>query len=467
MRRWLLGAAGVVVLAACAVYFGAGRALGTDAARIRIEQQLTARLEQPVRIGSVRAAIFPGIAVDLRDVTIGEPVALHLGRIKILTGLGALFADTIDIREISVTDGRPGGAQPGFAFDLTASVQGDRLEVTALTARGPTMTIVGQGELTSIANLDGTFEVRSDLVDLSELIAIGAALAPASGRGRTQAEPSRSRPMHFVVTATAPRVRFGAHEFRDLLTTIDVVPSRVVLDRFNLGGFGGRFDGVLRAATGTAVPVLNLTGTLRGADAAELLKLTGSAGGINGRLDATVALTGAGTDAATVLRSAHGTIDASLSNGSMPKLDLVRTIVLAFGKPSGVPPEGSGTAFDRMAGTFALSAGTLRSENLRLSARDFDASGRGTLAIESGAVDARADVILSPELTAQAGTDLRRYAQEDGRVVVPATVGGTLTKPTIFIDVAAAMRRAFTNELKRRATDFLGGLFKKKKGGGS
>jgi hypothetical protein len=95
-----------------------------------------------------------------------------------------------------------------------------------------------------------------------------------------------------------------------------------------------------------------------------------------------------------------------------------------------------------------------------------DSDGRGTLAIDSGAVDARADVSLSPELTAQAGTDLRRYAQQDGRVILPATVSGTLTQPTVFIDVAAAAKRAITNEMQRRATDFLGGLFKKKKGGG-
>jgi hypothetical protein len=119
-----------------------------------------------------------------------------------------------------------------------------------------------------------------------------------------------------------------------------------------------------------------------------------------------------------------------------------------------------------MTGSFTLSRGTLRTEDLRFRARDFDASGRGSLAIESGAVEARADVVLSRELTEQAGTDLRRYAQEDGRVVVPATVGGTLTGPTVFVDVAAAARRALGNELKRRATDFLGGLFKKKKGGG-
>ena len=78
----------------------------------------------------------------------------------------------------------------------------------------------------------------------------------------------------------------------------------------------------------------------------------------------------------------------------------------------------------------------------------------------------RADLSLSPELTAQAGTDLRRYAQENGRIILPATVSGTLDRPSVFIDVAAAAKRAITNEMKRRATDFIGGLFKKKKKGG-
>jgi hypothetical protein len=150
----------------------------------------------------------------------------------------------------------------------------------------------------------------------------------------------------------------------------------------------------------------------------------------------------------------------------MPHLDLVRTVVLAFGKPSGTDERGSGTAFDELAATLALAAGVVHSEDVRLVSRDVDARGRGSLAFESGAVDAHVEVRLSPELTAQAGTDLRRYAQEDGRVVVPATLSGTLGRPVVMIDVAAAAKRALGNELKRRVTDVLGGLFKKKGGGG-
>ncbi len=66
-----------------------------------------------------------------------------------------------------------------------------------------------------------------------------------------------------------------------------------------------------------------------------------------------------------------------------------------------------------------------------------------------------ANVMLSRELTAQAGTDLRRYAQEDGRVVVPATITGTLAAPAVSIDVAAAVNRALQNEAKRKLKGFL------------
>ena len=466
MRKWVAFAFVALVVVGLGVYFGSSRVLESDAARAQIEQQLSARLGQPVRIGSVRVALFPDIAVDLRDVTIGAPEALKLGRVKVLTGLRALFADIVDIREVAVFDGRPAGPNPGFTFDLNASVLGDRLDVPSLTARGATTRIDGKGTLTSIANLEGAFEMTSELLDLNELFVIAAALAPPDRSGSGRPAAPRTSPMHFVVKTAAPRVRFGAYEFRDLSTTIDAVPSRFMFEGLSLGLFGGTFKGRLDADTHGVSPVLRLTGAIANVDVDDLLKRTGSAGGITGRLAGRVSLVGTGADGESLLRTAKGTIAAVVSNGSMPRLDLVRTVVLAFGKPSGTAAEGSGTAFDRLSGTFALAAGTLRSEDLLLRSRDFDTSGRGSLALETGAVSARADVVLSPELTAQAGTDLRRYAQEDGRVIVPATVGGTLAKPTVFIDVAAATRRALGNELKRRATDFLGGLFKKKKGGG-
>jgi len=140
-------------------------------------------------------------------------------------------------------------------------------------------------------------------------------------------------------------------------------------------------------------------------------------------------------------------------------------VILAFGKPSGAAPSGSGSSFSSLAGTFALGNSTLASQNLTLETRDFTAHGSGSLNVDSGAIDSRLDLVLSQELTAQAGTDLRRYAADNGRVIVPATVGGTITHPTVFVDVAAAGKRALENEVKRKANSLLNGLFKKKGGG--
>jgi hypothetical protein len=136
---------------------------------------------------------------------------------------------------------------------------------------------------------------------------------------------------------------------------------------------------------------------------------------------------------------------------------MVRSIVLAFGRPSGVPPPGSGSAFTRLAGTFTLDDQTLRSDDLTFASRDFDMAGGVTVTLPSGAVQMRADVVLSRELTAQAGTDLRRYAQEDGRVMLPAVITGTLAQPSITIDMGAALNRALQNEIQRR----LKGMFKR------
>src|SRR4029078_12256902 len=120
-----------------------------------------------------------------------------------------------------------------------------------------------------------------------------------------------------------------------------------------------------------------------------------------GTLAGTLILSAAAADAETVLKTARGTITAALADGTIEHLDLVRTVVLAFGKPSGAPAEGSGSAFSRLGGTFALANRTVTSDNLSLASRDFTVNGRTTLQLSSGALEAHGDVALSSELTAQ------------------------------------------------------------------
>ena len=499
MRRLLLFVAGLLLIVAVGIYIAATRVLTSDYARTTLEQQLTARLGQPVRIGALRAAIYPHVAVDLDDVTLGRPASVTLAHVRLVTGLRALFSRTISDAELIVRNSRLSlplpiellpatadtnapAAGPGLTIasvrvislenvelvapshsmriDLEGSLDGDRLDIKRIALRGKSSKIDGKGSLSSVARFEGNIQATADPLDLDELMGIANAFASAAGPAQQKRAPAT--PMRLTVELAAKKGQFDTYTFSDLSTTIALGAGTVALTPLAVRAFGGQFKGRLDVDTRASAPQLRLTGRVDGLDVAPLMKANGTAGGITGTLGGTVTLSAAGNDASAVLQTARGTIAAAIVNGTIEHLDMVRTVVLAFGKPSGARPEGSGSAFTRLGGTFALANRTLTSNDLSLTSRDFDVNGRSMLQLSTGALNARGDVALSQELTAQAGTDLRRYAQQDGRVTVPAIVSGTITQPQMTVDIAAAAARAFQNELQRRAKTLFDGLFKKK-----
>jgi len=456
MRKVLIiGLAALVVLVA-AGYVVVQRTLGGDMVRAEIEQRLASRLGQPVHVGSAGASILPEISVDLRDVSIGQPAAVQLSRVRLVTGLRGLFSRRIEnaaivvdkgriawplpfaiggntgsegggspvtvtsVREIRLRDVTLATALPPISIDLDASLSGDRIDVTRLSARSDRNHIDASGALTSLANLQGRFRTSGELT-------------------------------------------VAGHTARNISATIALTPAALSLSPMSFAMFDGKFDGALTVDLHDAVPRLQLKGSVARADVAELLKNTGSTGGVTGRLVGALSVASAGSDGPSLMRGAHGTFHATIVDGTLPYIDIVRPVILAFGKPSGATPSGSGSSFSSLAGNFTLAGGIVKTDNLTLNARDFTAHGSVVLNIDTADVNSHLDLVLSQELTAQAGTDLRRYAEQNGRVVVPATISGTLTHPTVFVDTAAAMKRAAENELKRKTNSLLNSLFKKKK----
>jgi hypothetical protein len=155
-----------------------------------------------------------------------------------------------------------------------------------------------------------------------------------------------------------------------------------------------------------------------------------------------------------VLASAHGEGTASITNGAIRNLNLVRTVVLFFGRPASNSASGT-DAFDRIDSRFTLANQRLTAEALSLRSRDADIVGSARLALDSKRLDGHLDVSLSEELSAQAGTDLYRYTRQGNRVVLPASLGGTLGSPQLSIDAGAAVERGLRNEVERRLKDLL------------
>ncbi len=189
-------------------------------------------------------------------------------------------------------------------------------------------------------------------------------------------------------------------------------------------------------------------------DVAQLAAFGGAADTIAGRLSGAGTFTGAGSDFAQLLHDARGTGTATIVNGTIRNLHIVRTVVLFFGRPA--PDAGKGTdAFERLDVRFALANRLLRADPFSFRSADADMNGTGTLNLSTDALDGRVNITLSEALSAQAGTDLIRYTREGNRVVLPAAIGGTLGMPRLTIDVAAATKRGIRNEAERRIKGLL------------
>ena len=495
MRRLLLVGLGclaaLVVLAAAGIYW----LLSGDGIRSALEHQATAWLGQPVHVTSARVEFLPRLAIRLDGVTVGEPVQVTLSEVAVSTALRALLGGRIADAEVRIRNSRldlplpfelPSGVAPESGAtdgatlaiavesirsivlqDVTiasrdqeirvsadSSLAGTTLHLQQFTAESGKTSIAAQGTIELEPRVDATLEVNANRIDLDELLALADAFSGSTSSGPPAARPTSSdTPPLIRAHVTAEGGTIGGVDVAQVVGDIQVEGDRAMLSPLTFQVFGGRFEGSFNATLQDRMAVA-IRSRLVGLNVAELAAFGGSADTISGTLAGQGSFTGSGRDFAEVLSGTRGTGTAEIVDGTIQRLGLVRTVVLFFGRPA--PDAAAATdAFSRMDLTFSLARQIFNAETFSLRSSDADISGTGTLAVPTKALNGRFNLILSETLSAQAGTDLRRYTREGNRVVLPATLGGTLEGPRLSIDAAAALRRGIQNEIGER----LKGLF--------
>lgn len=483
----------VVVAAAGLVYwFFSG-----DGLRLAIEQQATAFLGQPVTVGGARAGIFPRTAIHLNDVRIGQPARVTLADVDVSTDFRELLSRRIQDATVTIANSRiqmplpftiPAGVEDEtpahtsgsesaieivsvrtIALDdivivsrgrevrvsAESSLAGNRLTLRSFEARSGTTTLDAEGEVDLAPRVEARLKAKANTLDVDELLALADAFTPPSPPGsRTTTSPSA--PMTIAARVSAETATAGGVDVRQFATDLEVNGDRVVLSPLTFQLFGGRYQGAVNAQLGNALS-LTIKSRLQDVNVAQLAAFGGAPDTITGTLTAAGTFSGAGADVAAVLKSARGMGTATISNGAIRRLNLLRTVVLFFGRPAPNTAEGT-DQFERIDASFSLANQTLRAEPLSMHSRDADIVGSVTLNVESLALDGKADLSLSEELSKQAGTDLAKYTREGNRVVLPADLGGTISSPRLIIDAAAATKRGLRNEVERRLKGLLEGF---------
>jgi hypothetical protein len=495
MRRILLIGLGclaaLVILAAAGLYWF----LSGDGIRTALERQATAWLGQPVHITSAHVEFVPRLAIRLDGVTMGEPAQVTLSEVAVSTALRALVGGRIADAEVRIRNSRvnlplpfalpssataesePADAAP-FAItvesirsialqDVTIASRGHEIRVSAdsslagttlqlqqFTAESGKTSIAAQGVVELEPRVDATIDVAANRIDLDELVALADAFSGSASSGSPAARPTSSETAPLIKAhVTAQSGTIGGVEVGQVVGDIQVEGDRAVLSPLTFQVFGGRFEGSFNATLQERMAVA-IRSRLIGLNVAELAAFGGSANTISGTLTGQGNFTGSGRDFAEVLSGARGIGTAEIVDGTIQRLGLVRTVVLFFGRPA--PDAAAATdAFSRMDLKFSLARQTFNADTFSLLSPDADISGNGTLAVPTKALNGRFNLMLSEALSSQAGTDLLRYTREGNRVLLPATLGGTLESPRLSINAAAALRRGVENEIGER----LKGLF--------
>jgi len=484
---WLSAIALVVVLAAAgaAYWFFSG-----DGVRLALERQASAWLGQPVRVESVSGRLVPVLAIHLSNVRVGEPARLTLADIELRAPVRALLNRRIEDAEIIVSRSRvdmplpfamPGStATPASApvaapvqlvsvrsisiRDVTLVSRGRAIAISAEAAlRGSELTfnrfdassgatrLDASGLVTLQPRIDAQFRVRADRIDADELFALANAFSPPPAARR--ATSASGPPARIVARVSAAQGTVAGVAMQNLATDLQVDGGQVSLSPMSFQVFGGKYEGALAATLGDVLST-TLRSRATNIDVSQLATFGGVEGAITGRLTGAATFSGRGTDFAAVMRTARGEGTAALTDGTIQRLNLVRTVILFFGRPA---PNQTPVSdhFDRLDARFSLADQVVRADALALHSADADIVGNGTLSLDSKNLDGRADISLSEDLSKQAGTDLYRYTREGNRVVLPATIGGRLGSPRLGIDAAAAVKRGLRNEINRRLEGLL------------
>jgi uncharacterized protein involved in outer membrane biogenesis len=496
---WLV-IASVVLVGVLA--FAAWRLVTPERIRTSLEAQATQSLGESVAIGTLDVGWYPRVALRLGDVRIGAPVRLRTAQIDVSAGLRALLRRRIDDAELIVRSSRvevpallgilerlaaaqaaeppaPDGSSfftitgvrsivldnvtlVAGAHELLASARGmlapDELTVRSLSAKARGTDLSASGSI-RFSPLIATFRTNAATVDVDALMAFVQGALPASGT-TSAASTSPSMP-RTTLDITAKSGRLAGAAFSDLSTRVEMRGSTLTLAPIQAGLFGGRLEGRIERNAGPPARV-QITGSLAGADVTHVLEWLGQPSGtVTGRLSADVQLMAEGDVAsASALR---GTTRATLASGTVKGLSLVRNAVVSFAGRTQRGNTAGSDRYDRIAGLFMLDGGTIRCRDLALASPDLDLRGSGTIALPSGALDLDVQCLLSPQLSAEAGRDLYRYAHDGNRIVLPATVSGRLGSPSVSIDAGKTLQRAIKNRVQEEAGSILNRLLKKPK----
>ena len=380
--------------------------ISVDDYRPRIEQEIAARLKEPVTITRLRAFVLPAPHITAEGIVIGKTGDLKVAKISIAPDLWSLLSETkviryVELRGLQLT-------QNGFeklallgktdpkAPQRPAAVRVERVKIDDATLQFGKSTL-GPFDATITLNPRGEPEQASIATSDSKLI---ATIKPDAGRYAVE------------VLAKAWRLPLGPPLVFDELK----IKGMATFNDFQTSSAQARLYG--GTVNGNATLAWAKGAQLRGAfdvnqlELAPLVALFSPRAGISGRLNAKPVISANAAALGQLGPALRVETPFQVHNGVLRGIDIRKAATNLLMKDS------SGeTRFDQLSGYLVMERGAQRFSNLKVASGALSADGNVTIA---------ADKALSGRINAQVGTGSVAAA------TVPLNVTGTLDSPILL-----------------------------------
>jgi AsmA protein len=427
------------------------------------------------------AVSSPSLVLDTKTGTLEQArLDLKVGELPVTIDVvgGDLFGAYVLNGKFQVPSTSPRALMK--SFDIEPPTTSDPKALSAFSAASDFQVTQKQVQLRALAltldetSVKGTFDIddleamalRFDLdvngIDLDRYMAPAKKdelkTAGGAASGSAQAAPPTPLPIDMLRSLNLQgKLRVGRAKVADMPFTDVRLPVEAKEGRTHLGPtqakfFGGTYDGNIVLDAKPAQATLSLDEHARSIDIGALMKAGFDTTRIVGKGNASAKLNATGNTDQAMFKTLAGKIDFDVKDGAITGVDLwyeLRRAVALFKRleqptrPAGEPK----TAFNALSGSALVDKGVVSNDDLLVDMSYIRAKGKGTLALESQAVDYRiaAEIYKLPEGDATLA-DLK--AAE-----IPVTITGTLANLKVRPDVEGYLKSRFKKEVDKKVDE--------------
>ena len=327
---------------------------------------------------------------------------------------------------------------------------------------------------------DVTFQLAADKINSAELQQLTAVpkkedSTPAAAKDK---EPSLLTKTTGGGSLSAGTIVANDFTLTNVKTNVKLNKGLITLSPLTADIYGGKEAGTITLDTRPANAQVAVKAKLNGVDSNALLSAVSAAKDtLYGSLGATSDVSFALLPGNELPKTLNGTMSFNVANGELKHVNVMNEIskIAKFLNPGQANTSGNDTKLTKLSGSMDIKDGAAHTDDLVAAIDAGSVSAKGIINLATQALNLDATAVLKSGLTKSVGgTNVGGFlntalANNQGELVVPVKIGGTLQKPSFAPDAAAMAQMKVKNLLpsvSNPTSGVVGSILENKGGGG-